>query len=62
MKKREQKRFRFIPACAGNSQTKTERAMAYTVHPRVCGELVVGAIKVVLGFRFIPACAGNSDA
>ena len=30
--------FRFIPACAGNSENARERAIASAVHPRVCGE------------------------
>ena len=30
---------RFIPACAGNSATRTPRSGSAAVHPRVCGEL-----------------------
>ena len=30
---------RFIPACAGNSSSKTECSACQSVHPRVCGEL-----------------------
>ena len=30
--------FRFIPACAGNSQRETPHRLLATVHPRVCGE------------------------
>ena len=29
---------RFIPACAGNTNTERENAPPITVHPRVCGE------------------------
>ena len=29
---------RFIPACAGNSPSRTRRELSDSVHPRVCGE------------------------
>ena len=34
------RRRRFIPACAGNSVADSRRALRWSVHPRVCGELV----------------------
>ena len=33
------RRFRFIPACAGNSSRNTSATAPRPVHPRVCGEL-----------------------
>ena len=30
--------YRFIPACAGNSQSRPPSCRSPTVHPRVCGE------------------------
>ncbi len=33
---------RFIPACAGNSPRRSPSTPQRTVHPRVCGELLVG--------------------
>ena len=32
-------RWRFIPACAGNSRATSNAVMGLAVHPRVCGEL-----------------------
>ncbi len=32
-------RYRFIPACAGNSSTVDSTGKMKSVHPRVCGEL-----------------------
>ncbi|MDK2892839.1 MAG: hypothetical protein PWQ49_1231 [Methanohalophilus sp.] len=31
-----------------------------TVHPHVCGELLISGIIGGLGVRFIPTCVGNS--
>ena len=36
---------RFIPACAGNSGRRPAIAKASAVHPRVCGELEVFALR-----------------
>ena len=33
------RRFRFIPACAGNSESVSAICETHAVHPRVCGEL-----------------------
>ena len=52
--------YRFIPACAGNSQRTRTWPSRMTVHPRVCGELVRHPRWPVGHLRFIPACAGNS--
>ena len=38
--------FRFIPACAGNSNMQREGADYRTVHPRVCGEQFVHIFDV----------------
>ncbi len=35
-------RCRFIPACAGNAIARRKATRSQTVHPRVCGERVVG--------------------
>ena len=51
---------RFIPACAGNSAPRPSAGRRPSVHPRVCGELVVVARWRDGKVRFIPACAGNS--
>ena len=37
-KPRQVRQRRFIPACAGNAQSRTARNRTPTVHPRVCGE------------------------
>ena len=39
---------RFIPACAGNSGERWRRSRAWTVHPRVCGELGVSIKNIVM--------------
>ena len=46
-------RWRFIPACAGNTKHGQNRAVAKPVHPRVCGEH--GYAVVACG-----GCAGSS--
>ena len=53
---------RFIPACAGNSRSRTPRRRCRPVHPRVCGELAWAVERGARAERFIPACAGNSPA
>ena len=53
---------RFIPACAGNSPLRPAANSPRTVHPRVCGELLVRTKNQEESPRFIPACAGNSQA
>ena len=37
--------MRFIPACAGNSTLPSSNCPRSTVHPRVCGELAVRAVR-----------------
>ena len=54
--------YRFIPACAGNSQYSTSIPTATTVHPRLRGELAGRGLNRKIFTRFIPACAGNSQA
>ena len=51
---------RFIPACAGNSESEPGRSAVAPVHPRVCGELPAPDRRRDPAGRFIPACAGNS--
>ena len=43
--------LRFIPTCVGNSQHLQILPMRYTVHPHVCGELIVdvSASTVLIG-------------
>ncbi len=48
-----EQRVRFIPACTGNTRTGTSTAPARSVHPRVYGEYVSGAI-------FFAPVAGSS--
>ena len=50
-------RFRFSPACAGNSRGSSIRTARFAVQPRVCGEQ--GRPPCGCGRRFSPACAGN---
>ena len=40
-RRRSTGRHRFIPACAGNSPIRAHAATSGTVHPRVCGELIL---------------------
>ncbi len=55
-------RFRFIPACTGNSARWTVSGRRSTVHPRVYGELAVFVQRGRAWLRFIPACTGNSSS
>ncbi len=50
---------RFIPACAGNSNTTCRNLSWATVYPRLCGEQITRAPRRGTRFGFIPACAGN---
>ena len=53
--------LRFIPACAGNSQTAADCQTGFGgSSPRVRGTLSSG-VQTALNGRFIPACAGNSN-
>ena len=52
--------MRFIPACVGNSIGQCHSLWDLSVHPRVCGELVLGHSAAPAHLRFIPACVGNS--
>ena len=54
-------RARFIPACVGNSYRSCLKPLCASVHPRVCGELVIYGERSDLSNRFIPACVGNSQ-
>ena len=38
----EARGLRFIPACAGNARSRSRKAACSAVHPRVCGERIVG--------------------
>ncbi len=53
-------RWRFIPACAGNTARGCRKARKPPVHPRVCGEHAGQRRPVLQAQRFIPACAGNT--
>ena len=48
------------PRVRGTHGVRANRGTSITVHPRVCGELVVVEGDGALLSRFIPACAGNS--
>ena len=51
---------RFIPTCVGNSAAGVINPEAISVHPHVCGELVISNCVVFWLLRFIPTCVGNS--
>ena len=53
---------RFIPACAGNTHSRTVCSYPETVHPRLCGEHDVARVAAVPCAWFIPACAGNTPS
>ena len=50
---------RFIPACAGNSRPRSRAAQSSTVHPRVCGELIVVAQSHVVMYGSSPRVRGT---
>ena len=52
-------RFRFIPACVGNSRIPSRKAALPTVHPRVCGELVEQAVGLCEGAGSSPRVWGT---
>ena len=52
--------WRFIPACAGNSDPGPRSEPEPSVHPRLRGELQNPNSEKKDAIRFIPACAGNS--
>ena len=51
---------RFIPACAGNAQSRQPVGPDRAVHPRMRGERHLGVDLPGVRGRFIPACAGNA--
>ena len=53
------RRVRFIPACAGNSQRGTKWSTTTTVHPRVCGELSLNELILVVWFGSSPRVRGT---
>ena len=70
LRKREQARSRFIPACAGNRNRPRLLRPLETVHPRVCGEQdgtrispgqAVGSSPRVRGTEAISTSAGETD-
>ena len=50
---------RFIPACAGNSDWGAGRDYSLPVHPRVCGELVVGVHQPAVQHGSSPRVRGT---
>ena len=54
-------RRRFIPAGAGNAASAMASALAWSVHPRGCGERVQADLEAMEYARFIPAGAGNAN-
>ena len=56
---REDRRHRFIPACAGNSECRTARMPSPAVHPRVCGEQALIAYVLHRAFGSSPRVRGT---
>ena len=54
------RRCRFIPADAGNTNTSGANLDQFLVHPRGCGEHDQVILERAQGIRFIPADAGNT--
>ena len=52
--------LRFIPAPAGNAHLGQAAPIAFSVHPRACGERGSCVLRSVSIYRFIPAPAGNA--
>ena len=53
---------RFIPACVGNSLPQSELKTTYTVHPRVCGELLLSLSSIDPDYGSSPRVWGTRSA
>ena len=57
--KTEKPEHRFIPACAGNSLLHQQAFQFCTVHPRVCGEQLIGLVNIGLSVGSSPRVRGT---
>ena len=53
---------RFIPACAGNSTDESDKLYWGSVHPRVCGEQIVGKVISTAPHGSSPRVRGTGKA
>ena len=53
---------RFIPACAGNASTRRTAGRSGSVHPRVRGERLTGAVAAHVGYGSSPRARGTLHA
>ena len=56
---RDNRRNRFIPACAGNTRHRRRRLIASSVHPRVCGEHEAASLSGVGKYGSSPRVRGT---